>query len=82
MMQKRKSLKTPQIVPQGAIQWVHILKGHVQKTEWARDNQEGEQESCCESEWLEVVERNEEVRESQKRDILSERELESTLAAY
>lgn len=37
---------------------------------------------CCESEWLEAVKSKEEVRESQKRDILSERELESTFAAY
>lgn len=36
----------------------------------------------CESEWLEVVESKEEVRESQKRENLSERELEPTLAAY
>lgn len=36
----------------------------------------------CESEWLEAVKSKEEVRESQERDILSERELESTLAAY
>ena len=49
---EKEVFKTTQTVPQGALQWVYILKGHVQKIEWARDNQDWKWRGCCESEWL------------------------------